>query len=393
MTLRQAWDHLVATGRLGAAQAGLSPLDLPYHHGGGDSSDPYWVDLDEERAVVFPHSAVSSLEEWVRGFLEVRRRGQLGDVELLNALLRAAAHVVGGETEGAGGFHEVVDRRWRAVVAVPIGGAFLVDGPVVIGDRLLVGHLDRVTEQRVESFAVRWDARLEGFRFPDEVWWAEEYVAAEQDGSVARAIEQQLVQDEGWMPLIVAFAVDGAGYPAHLVAIEAAQALIGALYVLGSEADSHRPRAPWILDLEGDSSPYGVRPRELPSVSVDGYSGVPGVARPSGLYLSGDPVDVQSVLEHGHASVLERVALGALDREDLTALAVARACQLITAAASTSVDFAARVLENCAALLLNPGRAERPLSLFPEHETVGSSVDGVEAVRDALVDLASNGLE
>jgi hypothetical protein len=135
-----------------------------------------------------------------------------------------------------------------SVVVVPLGGIYSsAPDPIRLGDRVVVGHVSREMERAIGDLARSYSSDLSGFRFTDEAWWTEEFLAAEADKSIAEELEEQEADGRSWQPLAVAVAVEGVGGPATYIATVAAEALVGAALALGDPEHLTWVAPPWVL--------------------------------------------------------------------------------------------------------------------------------------------------
>jgi hypothetical protein len=208
--------------------------------------------LDERHDVVLDGEGWRSCRRLTMSLLEEPFFSSRGDFPTLNVEL---IHEVGRilrsrDTEVTVG---TVVQRLRtyvasSVVVVPLGGMYSsARDPLRLGDRLVVGHVSRETEGAIAKLARMYSHELAGFRFTDEAWWTEDFLAAEEDESVAEAIEEEEADGQSWQPLVVAVGVDGIGGPATYIATFAAEALIGAALALGDPKDLAWVAPPWVL--------------------------------------------------------------------------------------------------------------------------------------------------
>ena len=395
--LRAAWRGLIVSGRTGTH--GLPPLRLPYYLAAGAPEDPLLLDVDEDRSIAFTAAAVSRLKDAADRWAESGwALGRVDGYELMRAILDAAAATVGNDADVDLSFDTVVKRRWASVVAVPIGGAFLLDGPEQLGHKATIGHVDRDTERAIADLALRWHPPLGGFQFNHEVSWTEDFLAAENDSHAAAEIEQQLDEEAGWMPLVLAVALDTVGARADVEAFAVSEALARALHLLARythQSERARVLMPWVLDL-GPSVAYFPNDGELPapnSLRLDTCgraSGHPETSRWVGPHRA---VDVRDLIERGYQETLTAVVDGALERVGgLDARGGQGGSRLPASLAggAASGDSARVAAAASAASAVSPDWQERGFSALVAGEATAwpALIDGaVEVVTTALLDL------
>jgi hypothetical protein len=399
--VRSAWSQLVASGARTALPRGmLRPLDLPYYLGPGTEDEPLNVDVDADTTISFTAAGVARLEaaatRWTCSGLTV---GRVDGYEVLQDLLMSAAATVASGADRDAALDAVLARRWASVVAVPLGGAFLVDGPVQIGPRAVTGHVDRDTERAVADLALRWHRPLGGFQFNDEAWWTEDFLAAEQDGHLAVELEARMIEERGWTPMVLAVALDTAGQRADIEALAAAQAFAGALYLLaGLEKDTAarmpNGQMPWVLDFDGPNVAFFVDDDAGPGPSplrVDTLGGSRGNPLVSPLLTSRSPIDVRAILESGFEPALTAVINSVLDsqvNDDHNRMA--RACQLIGPVARHLVCPLGVAAAATAAALVSPNWEERRRLALAETDLLAGLAtiqDAVSVLRTAMLGL------
>jgi len=371
----------------------FGPIDLPYYLGPGTDDEPLSVDVDADTTISFAAAGVARMEtaanRWAGSGLAV---GRVDGYEVMQDLLMSAAATVASGADRDAALEAVLATGWASVVAVPLGGVFLVDGPVALGPRSVVGHVDRQTERAVADLALGWHRPLGGFQFNDEAWWTEDFLAAEGDGHVAVELEARMIEEQGWTPLVLAVALDTVGQRADVEALAAAQAFAGALYLLAgldnhTTAELRDSQMPWVLDFDGPSAAYFVDDDAGPGptpLRVDTLGVSPGNPRVSTLLTSRSPIDLRAIVESGFEQALTAVVNSVLDpRVNDEHNRIARACQLIGPVARTPVCPLSVTAAATAAALVSPSWEERRRVALTETDLL----PGLAIVQDAVAVL------
>lgn len=363
------------------------------------------VDANEDLAVAFTTTAVAHLstaaEAWVSSG---RALGHVDGHDLIRALLAAAASAVAEGDPSERRLQDIQERRWAAVVAVPIGGAFLHDGPENLGTRALIGHVLRETERAIADLSLNWHHELGGFQFNYEASWTEDFLAAENDSCAADEIEDQLAEDQGWVPLVVAVALNSVSAQAEAEALAVAQALTGALYLLArreASEDASSVMMPWVLNLDGPANAYfpnddgGSQPAPL---RVDSLSLSRGRPETTSWWIPHQPVDVRDLIRRGHKPLLTVLMDRALSGGECPDACgrIVRACQLLRPVMHTPMTPLSAVAATTAAALVAPEWEEHRLeALMAPHGRLGHAMveEAIDAVADALINLAPGTLE
>jgi hypothetical protein len=353
--LRAAWAELVATADVRRRTTAFS-IDLPYHSGQGGPDEPLLIDVGRD-TVSFAGPAISRLTEALRGWMEVERlidRIEVCDVS--RELLRAAAVQVSEGTTEQGLLDQVLSKRWVAVTVVPIGGAFLEGGPVQLSEHAVLGHVDKATEEVISQFALRTAPELEGFQFNGEAFWTEDFLSADTDDSYRDELVERLTAEQGWLPLVIAMALETVGGRAELESLGVTHAFVGAAYLL-ARSGNQEVAMPWLLGLDGPRDPYYAEDHydAVPNVlRVDATSRTPGRPESSHWMSVSDPVDLQALLRAGHGRVIGEIVEGAVLHSADRRSEVARACQLVSAAARFPLSVARIELAFLAARIIDP---------------------------------------
>lgn len=398
--LRRTWRALIAGAHARRRAGGrtLGPLALPYYMGEG-LDEPLLVDVDEDATVVFPPTEVEQFKRATHRWAgSESSMGRVDGDDLLRVALEAAAAAISGNGRTDAALDAVLSTRWAAVVAVPMGGAFLIGGPQRLGRRAVLGHVDRHTERLVADLALGWYPPLEGFNFNYKAEWSEQFLAAEHDSDIADEIDERLSDENGWTPLVLALALDTVGARAEVEAVAAAQALAGAMHLLARKtfADSlGGVLMPWVLDLDGPSEAYfpndeaAAVPTALRVDTCSRPRGSPDTTTWLGRH---QPVDVEQLIEHGYGEALTAVVAGALNRgSPLDQRArVARACQLLKPATSRPLTALGVVAAMTAASIVSPDWEDSHVTALTRGNVVDSAAEvdnALNAISAALVAL------
>ncbi|MGJ6969248.1 hypothetical protein ACSDR0_45905 [Streptosporangium sp. G11] len=226
----------------------------------------------------------------------------------------------------------------NSIVVLPIGGVFSREEPIVIGSNCVLGHISRETESAIDALAQSATPPLLGFHLNNDVEWTQEFLDAEADEYVAEAIEEELMESAGWMPLLMAIKLKAVGTTASIWAIDVAQVLAGALWLASLDdnfSDRSYPVAPWICGGDGPVKPYdleGYTFNPTQTLRTDLTNARPDL--PEGdkwyTYPHASPVSIEDVIEAGWIPAILRVVEAALSEsrcvEDIS---VARSCQFI----------------------------------------------------------------
>jgi hypothetical protein len=180
----------------------------------------------------------------------------VGEWELQREIVRQAALDELSNRQQDRGWTEVgkliARQMTRGVVAVPVGGvkSSVVDGtgnarPVRLGTYVVAGHLDESLERCVDDLAKRHE--LVGFRFSDDSWWTEDFMAAKEDPQVGVEILEGYAESDSWPWFVIASTVSSSGSAAEVGGVLNAEALMGALVLFDHPPGQYWTEAtPWI---------------------------------------------------------------------------------------------------------------------------------------------------
>ena len=265
--------------------------------------------LDSTRDVVLDRAAWATCQELASLVVDDSQIDILVDSSVVALeLIREAGRLLRSSEDDRTGVGLVSRlRRYlsRSVVVVPVGGMYSsAHNPLRIGDAIVAGHVSQEAERAIAELAREHSTGLVNFRFTDDAWWTEDFLAAESDGGIAIEIAEDEAETGTWQPLVIAVAVKGVGQMAVLTALMSVEALIGAALALDDPVGFDAVAPPWIL---GDST-FALNPRS-PVYGDD-------------FLLPTQPLTVDTRPDHGDAGHANN-ALGRVGRDvDLGELAL-----------------------------------------------------------------------
>lgn len=208
------------------------------------------------------------------------------DLEL--ELVREVGRVLRPDSELNRSYEALIARLTRytskSVIVVPLGGIYSsAPGPIPISTHALVGHVSRSTELAIAELSML--AGLDGFRFTDEAWWTEDFLAAEEDGYFAEELAAREQEEGLWQPLVLAIALDCVGSLAGALGLQLAEAFLGAAMLLEDDSRQHFSVSPWVLGSYsvseasryptlGEDGVLGVKPLQVDSLPMRTYKSV-----------------------------------------------------------------------------------------------------------------------
>ncbi|WP_433499478.1 hypothetical protein ACQP1K_03800 [Sphaerimonospora sp. CA-214678] len=393
--VREAWHSCITTSLILPNKHSFN-LVVPAKDDEGPDS-PFYMTRPSGLRVQIPSDSANRLlaacETWVRS-----PDGPTADVyDLWQPLMIHASRVKTGEISQNQADKLLSNNMFsNSIVALPLGGIFAAEQSVTIGHNCIVGHLSTATERSIDSLARNSNPPLLGFRFNDEVAWTEDFLYAEEDEHVAEALEAELIEAEGWMPLVVAIKLSAAGSLASRWAIDIAQALAGSIWLASLPSDLNDfpyPAAPWICGADGPKNPYNWEnqaPTNVEPLRVD-MTNVRAERAESEYWASihASPISLEDVIEAGWLQAITRVVEAARDHpHNSRDVIVARACQLIyTSRHATSLGVRHQ-LESLAAAPFSQGATRAVedvfLTSFEQPVALASDFASLATVRDAL---------
>ena len=271
-----------------------------------------------------------------------------------------------------------------AVTVLPLGGIFSsAPGPIRLGPRAVIGHLSRDMESAVSALARAHG--LAGFNFTSEVWWTEDFLAAEDDGQFALELYAEEQANCVWPPLLLAIATDTVGMAAGAAVIDMARSFLGAVTIAASGTETpFSPPSPWVIGeagrydaaqtfQHGDNGVPTIRPLQVDS--LPGRS--PNAVCDFDVDLLTD-VDIADLLRDDAIRQMLTACVNA-DDDSEAALRLDAAASNVHAANACPHDVALRLLEQAHQLLAGTTPAKR--SLQPTVEAASPIWEQLTALR------------
>ena len=268
----------------------VGDLPLPYTDGEGAPDEPTFVDIDDGARVRFGPESVGKLLAACERWVEVGAPAPADEL-VMQLLLDAAAAKSGGD---ALPLPPLLSGTAVTAIAIPVGGMWSSEEPVLLAEHCVVGHLGRSLEVAATGLTVN------GLPVPNRValgssfWWTEDWLAAESDGEDAESLENRLLADAGWLPLVVVLATQTIGSAAALETLSKVRALCAAAWLLDGGTDQAMP---WVLGLDGPRDAYaGSDTFRLEGAVTDSRNGVGSRTRSIDIRFADAPVSFAKVI-------------------------------------------------------------------------------------------------